>query len=734
MRKWLEGCLATILVITLLVHPLMLTSQASLCEGFIDLYSSYPSCFGGQGWGRNASVVWPQKEFCFNAEVSYCGWPEQYKDVAFQLIDPRGETWGIWVNRTDENGFTSVCVRMPWPCPTNDTDPWDYFGIWKVIATVDIACKVYKDTMYFKYDYLVNVWDIELDKQCYKHGEDITVTIHYGTYSMFYYDVVFAITALDSTGVPFGFAYDTVTIGKGKYGWCYYKNCTVQLTVHVEKWARTGCGSLTVAVLNAPLGSGGDPVCPEQSVSFQIRPADLHDVAVVDVSANKKTVTKGESVTLAIAVRNEGSSAENFNVTLHSNSSLLHSWQIDNLAPDTQTYLYFEWDTSGAVPGTYLINASISPLIGETEITDNSDSETITVEPATTTPIHDLALLNVDVSPRIAYAGGVIYITTTVKNKGSEVESFNVSASSNSSTLIQRIFVTSLPPSQSAFLTFTWNTTDLIPGTYNVSVYAYPVPLETELSDNWLSAGTVTVLAKPVEVVHDISVVNATASPVTVHVGEVVTIRAVVRNVGTETETFDLTAFYDGVPVLTQQVIQLHPLNERTLTFTWNTSGLSLGTYDITIFAYPVFGEVNAEDNILTGPSVEIVSDFDLLALLQWVIQELYWLLALLLALIALLILLLLYRRRKRRPANTKNQTSGRGHTPSTTSVKRQASSLRVKKPASSPVRVRKASSRNPRSSKRLSSKEFLKLAEAMWQTGPTVEYQSPNTWRTPTD
>ena len=854
MRKWLVGFLAIILVIVPLVHPLVITSQATLNEGFIDLYSSYPSCFGGQGWGRNASVIWPQKEFGFIAEVSYAGWPEQYKDVAFQLIDPRGETWGIWVNRTDEDGFTSIRVRMPWPCPTNETDPWDYFGIWKVIATVDIACKIYRDTMYFKYDYLVNIWNAEADKDCYKHGEDITVTIDYGTYSMYFHDVTFAITAVDSSGVPFGFAYDTVTIGKGKYGWCYYENGTLQLTVHVEKWARTGRGSLTVIALSGPLDSGGEPVFPETRVNFQIRPADEHDVAVVDLSTNKKIVTKGESATLSVTVRNEGSKTESFNVTLHSNSTALSLMHVEDLAPNTEAYLYFEWDTSSSAPGVHIINASIPPLVGETDIADNSDSETVHVEAPGTTPIHDLAVLDVNVSPRIVYAGGLIYISTTVKNKGSEVESFNVSVSYNSSTLIQRIFITSLPPKQRALLTFTWNTTDLVLGTYNLSVYAYPVPLETELSDNWLSAGIVTVLPKPAEIVHDVSVISAIAFPTTVDVGDVVTIRTVVRNVGTETETFDLSAFYEEVPILTQQVIQLYPLNERTLTFTWNTTdlalgtynlsvyaypvpletelsdnwlsagivtvlpkpaeivhdvsvisaiafpttvdvgdvvtirtvvrnvgtetetfdlsafyeevpiltqqviqlyplnertltflwnttGLPLGTYNITIFAEPVPGEVRAEDNILTDSSVEIVSDFSLAALLLWVIQELYWLLALLLALIALLILLLLYRRRKRRPAKTKNQNPRRGRSPSVTSVKKtkpsqvrvgQAPSRSVKKTKPSQVRVGQAPSHNPRTRTRLSSKDFLKLAEGLWQNGPKVEYRNPNTWRTP--
>jgi hypothetical protein len=240
--------------------------------GFIDLYVCYPDPYGGQGWYKNASMIWPQKEFCFKANVTYAGWPEQYKDVALQLIDPTGTTWGIWSGRTDVNGYVEICVRMPWPCPTNETDPWDYFGIWCVIATVDIACEIFNDTLCFKYDYLVNIWDAEADKESYKHCEDITVTITYGTYAMMYYNITFAITACDASGVPFGFAYEEVTIGKGEYAWCMYENGTLQLTVHVEKFARPPFATIYIVALNGLPSEGGSAETPVFEIVVEIEP------------------------------------------------------------------------------------------------------------------------------------------------------------------------------------------------------------------------------------------------------------------------------------------------------------------------------------------------------------------------------------------------------------------------------------------------------------------------------
>jgi hypothetical protein len=69
------------------------------------------------------------------------------------------------------------------------------------------------------------------------------------------YNVVVAVTALDETGVPFGFTYFTVQIGGATY--CEYKHYTDTVTIHVVKWARAGQGSIIVGVLNKWPAQGG---------------------------------------------------------------------------------------------------------------------------------------------------------------------------------------------------------------------------------------------------------------------------------------------------------------------------------------------------------------------------------------------------------------------------------------------------------------------------------------------
>jgi hypothetical protein len=157
-----------------------------------------------------------------------------------------------------------VRVRLPWPCDNPET----IFGKWKVWATVDVACTVVNDTLEFKYDYKVNIWDVTTDKPEYKHSEDITITVFYGSYAMQDYNITFTVTAVDASGVPFGFAYIQVTIGGAE--WCTYKNGTVVLTVHVVKWARPPVGTIYVGALSDFPQNGGSAETPVFSIQISI--------------------------------------------------------------------------------------------------------------------------------------------------------------------------------------------------------------------------------------------------------------------------------------------------------------------------------------------------------------------------------------------------------------------------------------------------------------------------------
>jgi hypothetical protein len=243
------------------------TAPYKALGGFIDVYvcpNVIPWPFNGAGKDKPADMRWPQKDLCLCANVTYAGWPEQNKDVAFEIKFPNGTAYVVMYNRTNDVGVACVRVRLPWPCD----DPEAIIGKWKVWATVDVACVVVNDTMEFKYDYKVNIWNVSADKDEYKHSEDITVTVDYGTYSMQEFNITFTLTVTDASGVPIGFDYLEVTVGGAV--WCTYANGTLTLTVNVPKWARPPLGTIYVGALSDFPQNGGSAETPVYVINIAI--------------------------------------------------------------------------------------------------------------------------------------------------------------------------------------------------------------------------------------------------------------------------------------------------------------------------------------------------------------------------------------------------------------------------------------------------------------------------------
>ena len=105
---------------------------------------------------------------------------------------------------------------------------------------------------------------------------------------------------------------------------------------------------------------------------------------------------------------------------------------------------------------------------------------------------HDVAVTSVTASPTTITVGESVAITVVVENKGTEAETFDVAAYYDD-TVIGTQTVTSLAPGASETLTFTWDTAEAGPGTYTIKAEASILAGETDLANNILIDGTVTV-------------------------------------------------------------------------------------------------------------------------------------------------------------------------------------------------------------------------------------------------
>jgi hypothetical protein len=92
-----------------------------------------------------------------------------------------------------------------------------------------------------------------------------------------------------------------------------------------------------------------------------------------------------------------------------------------------------------------------------------------------------------------------------------------------------------------------------------------------------------------------------------VYPGRTVDITVIAANLGDRTNTFDVTAYYDNNTISTKTVVNLPPHHNSTLTFTWDTTGLTpCNNYTISAYAHPVMYELNFTNNYFENGWVKI--------------------------------------------------------------------------------------------------------------------------------
>jgi hypothetical protein len=217
----------------------------------------------------------------------------------------------------------------------------------------------------------------------------------------------------------------------------------------------------------------------------------------------------------------------------------------------------------------------------------------------------DLTLTSDDIvfSPTSPTEGEIVIITATIRNVG-EGWAWSVKVGfykgSPAGELIGTDTVGWLLAGGSETVSVEW----IAELGYDICVVADPDNTISELKeDNNVAYGPNPVA--PASPIHDVAVISVTPSQTEVTAGDIVTITVVVENQGTETETFDVTAYYDSTAIGTSTVTALVAGATETLTFSWNTTGLE-GTYTIEAGASVVPGEEDTADNMLTDGTVTV--------------------------------------------------------------------------------------------------------------------------------
>jgi PKD repeat protein/KaiC/GvpD/RAD55 family RecA-like ATPase len=105
----------------------------------------------------------------------------------------------------------------------------------------------------------------------------------------------------------------------------------------------------------------------------QLIAVHVHNVVVINVTISTSEVQVGETVTIRVSVKNEGTTAESFNVSVFCNETEVATQPVPNLFPSAERILVFNWSTS-SVPDTakFLIQAKASVVPYENNVTDNT--------------------------------------------------------------------------------------------------------------------------------------------------------------------------------------------------------------------------------------------------------------------------------------------------------------------------------------------------------------------------
>jgi len=106
---------------------------------------------------------------------------------------------------------------------------------------------------------------------------------------------------------------------------------------------------------------------------------------------------------------------------------------------------------------------------------------------------------------------------------------------------------------------------------------------------------------------HDIAVSSVVPYKNVVGQGFTTEITVNVENRGDFSETFEVTAYYDSNILGTQTITNIPPLSRLSLTFVWDTTGVSTGYYAITATKDAAVGQANlALEAMETGATVYV--------------------------------------------------------------------------------------------------------------------------------
>jgi len=361
-------------------------------------------------------------------------------------------------------------------------------------------------------------------------------------------------------------------------------NCTKLEAVTV--YSRDGMGKLFVDKVKTAVISGEDPPIVGLSTTYELT------IIVTNIGgSNVSNIKVNETISSDVTFVDVGTPSQGSVIALPPPKII---WDVGTLAPGANATLTLRISVIPASTSLVYLNhkeeivaLGIDTLSG-TPVSDSGKRD-ITVFPI----IRDVAAISQVPSSSIACQGDTIVIDVMVENLGNISETFDVTCYYDSN-LISVMRVYNLEAGSQTVVSFAWDTTGIPTATYSINAEAdssYEIIESNETNNICTSPAAVKI------VIHDVAIISQAPSLTTVTQGKTVTIEVVVKNEGTEPETFTVTCYYNETLFETKTVTNLEPNTTMTLNFVWNTTGVPIGTYFINTAASTVPGEKDTDDN-----------------------------------------------------------------------------------------------------------------------------------------
>ncbi|HTW92853.1 MAG TPA: CARDB domain-containing protein [bacterium] len=333
------------------------------------------------------------------------------------------------------------------------------------------------------------------------------------------------------------------------------------IMVSFANWTAVQRGSF-VKSCSTGLTSDAVPTNDTMSGTVYVAPAPTVDVGVLALVAPVGTLDSGTVVAPQARVKNYGTHAATFPVTFHIGAGYTNTQTVTNLASGDSVLVSFANWSAG--PRGLLATRCSTALTNDQNHYNDTLSSTVTVR------VTDVGVTAIVVPPDTVDSGATVTPQARVRNYGTGAATFPVtfrisSGYSNTQT------VTSLAAGDSALVSFS-NWTAGQRGTYASRCSTNLTGDQVHANDTL--PGSVTVR------VRDVACTQFLAPPDTVDSGATITPRAVIKNLGTASETFN-TRLAIGTGYADTVSVTVAAGKTDTVAFP-NWTPLALGSFPVT--------------------------------------------------------------------------------------------------------------------------------------------------------